>query len=121
MSPWATPTYVTGRLVTHTDMNTLRDNLLELDLHNHGSSTGSGAGTAQIGPLLYMAIRDAAAPGSASGTHTRVFTTAGILAWVAGTPYLYGVATYGTPSVYYPSTVGGVYIAANATHTHAAL
>ena len=117
---FATPTYVTGKLVTHTDMNTLRDNLLELDLHNHGSSTGSGAGNSQIGPLDYMAIRDAAAPALASGTHTRVYTTAGNLAWVAGVAFFYGEATYGSPAQYFPGSGSAGYIAANATHTHAA-
>lgn len=118
---WAMTTYITGRLITHTDMNTLRDDLLELDLHNHGSSTGSGAGTAEIGPLPYVTFRDAAAPATATGTHTRIFTTAGIFGWVAGSAIFYGEATYGTPSVYFPSTGGNAWLAANDTHTHTPL
>lgn len=117
---WVTVTYVTGRLITHTDLNTLRDDLLELDLHNHGSSSGSGAGTAELGPVKWLEFRDGAAPASATGTHTRVFTTAGTPGWVSGTSYVYGVATYGSPSRYFPGTAETKLIS-NATHTHAAL
>lgn len=117
---WVTVTYRTGQLVTHTDLNTLRDDLNMLAQHNHGSSTGSGAGSAQLGPLLEATFIDGSAPALASGTLTKVFTSAGTFGWIAGSGYYYGVATYGSPAVYFPSTSGGVFRAIDATHTHTA-
>ena len=46
---WTVTTYQTGQLISEVELNLLRDNFNALARHNHGSSTGSGAGAPEIG------------------------------------------------------------------------
>ena len=65
---WTAPTsWVAGQMVVTADLNNeIRDNLLELDFHNH--SGGSGSGTAALGNLVSMTLIDAALPAAPGGT-----------------------------------------------------
>ena len=81
---WTQPrTWSVGDVVTAAQLNEqIRDNLEELDFHDH--SGGSGSGTRALGGttgLTQMIFADAAAPAAPTGTLTAVFSTTGSIGW----------------------------------------
>ncbi len=82
---WTTGTWVNAQIPTEATLNALiRDNLNMLALHNHGSSTGSGAGSAALGNLITVTMIDAAAPSAPGGSLTTIYSSATAFGVIAG-------------------------------------
>lgn len=71
---WTQPSstdWLSNQIITRPIMNVnIRDNFRHVgDVHAHGSSTGEGAGSQTIGPLVSIAFATAAAPSTAGSMH----------------------------------------------------